>query len=172
MIFDYFNFIFKKYKTDDSDTLKPESFDATMHNVCLVEGKFQVFDCEYKPTFKVNKSYFVLRNVLNFAKNMQYIKNFQYDTLEAFYIDICKKYNISYNLDADLEREISIQDEISKGKSDINICKKVLKSGLNNNTKVVKVLGLPLYKKKKIANKRQINVLGIKFSYKKKGKNE
>lgn len=178
LMYKYFEFIFAEYKTSDEQKLKADAFDAIIQNVLLKDGNFVVFDKEYKISFELRKSYFVFRTITSFAKNMQYLKNFKYNTLNDLYEDICKKYKIKSDLKNDIKQEIAIQNEICCDQIDscgyeylmytpINLSE----NGKQANRRSLKILGLPIYEKIKNNTKRKIKILGISISYKKKEKN-
>jgi len=164
---------FNLYKTPDNNFLDPKSFDAVIRNAKLNEnGNFIIFDNEYMTSFKISKSYFVLRNVLNIMNSKDYFVNFGFKSFYDFYNHLCREFELIPNFEVDFETEINIQNSICKTKIISDIFRSTFFEPIKSSTdipdfseKSFKLFGKKIFSKRKKNNKRIIKLLGLKFTY-------
>jgi cyclopropane fatty-acyl-phospholipid synthase-like methyltransferase len=165
---------FDLYKTSDNNFLDPKSFDAIIRNAILNEsGNFIIFDNEYLPSFKISKSYFIFRNVLDIMNFKDYFVNFGFKSFYEFYNHLCKEFELIPNFEIDFETEMNIQNSICKTKIISDVFRSSFFEPINSpldivdfSEKSIKLFGKKIFSKRKKNNKRIIKLLGLKFTYK------
>ena len=112
LVYDYLDYVFDKYKTDNPSILKKEAFDVIPRNVIVKHGEYMFFDNEYEISFDLTKDYFLFRVVFDLADCYSFLKNFGFGNLQDFYEHLCSKFNITADIRKNAKFEASVQSEI------------------------------------------------------------
>lgn len=112
LVYDYLDYVFDKYKTDNPNILKKEAFDAIPRNVIIKNGEYKFFDIEYEILFDLTKDYFLFRVVFDLKDCCLSLKNLGFNSSQDFYEHLCSKFNVVADIRKNAKFEASVQSEL------------------------------------------------------------
>ena len=165
----FFEFVFEKFSVENSTVLQSIAIDAVAKNVKILNGEFINFDNEYCPNFEIRRNYFIFRTLVNIADYFIYLEHFQFNSLNDYYVELCKRYNDTPDLKSNIMQEIAFQYAVTGGGDQFEDYEKVFNKPLNKNqSKEICFLGIRIGSVTVQDSKYKIKIFGIKFTYKRK----
>ncbi len=106
------------YSIDNTDYLDIKAYDCITKNTILSGNDFIFFDFEYQHDFKLRKSHFIYRNIMELFTNLStysvlnHFTSFSFTDINEIYYFFCKINNVKENFEEDYRFEIEVLNSI------------------------------------------------------------